>query len=82
LKTLYPGAPAGPPEGARNQYSTYLHLLVCHLEYEAMKELVGAEKAQGVIEALSRRFYKWVYRTVLADGPKIAAVAAKHNLKI
>lgn len=82
LKALYPDAPGGPPEGARNQYSTYLHLIVCHLEYEAMKDLVGNDKAKEVIEAFSRHHYKWVYRTVLSDGPKIKAVVDKHKLNI
>jgi hypothetical protein len=82
LRTIYPDAPSGSPEGARDKYSTYLHLMVCHLEYEAMKELVGNEKAKEVIETSSKRFYKWVYRTVLSDGPKIKAVIEKHKLQI
>lgn len=82
LKAIYPDAPSGPPEGARNLYSTYLHLIVCHLEYEAMKVLVGDDKAREVIEAFSRHHYKWVYRTVLSDGPKIKAVVDKHRLNI
>lgn len=80
LKVIYPGAPDGPPEGARNRYSTYLHLIVCYLEYEGMRELVGSEKARQTIEVFSQRFYKWVYRTVLNDTAKIKAVVQKHGL--
>ncbi|HYP29399.1 MAG TPA: hypothetical protein VE262_21995 [Blastocatellia bacterium] len=82
LKMMYPQAPGGPPEGARNSYSTYLHLIVCYLEYQGMKELVGNEKAKQVIEASSKRFYKWIYRTVLSDEAKLRAVVEKHGLKI
>ena len=82
LKEAYPDAPDGPPEGARNKESTYLHLIVCFLEYEAMKELVGKEQAKALIERKSLFTYKWIYRTVLSDGDKIKAVLDKHNLKI
>jgi hypothetical protein len=82
LKRLFPDAPAGPPDGARDLDSTYLHLIVCYLEYEGMKELVGQEKAKEVIQVLSQYFYKWIYRTVLSEGSKIKTVVEKYNLKI
>jgi hypothetical protein len=82
LRAMYPEAPSGPPEGARDRDSTYLHLIVCYLEYVGMKELVGTERAKQVIEASSKRFYKWVYRTVLSDESKLKAVLEKQGLKI
>jgi hypothetical protein len=82
LKTLYPNAPDGPPEGAKDKQSTYLLLVVCYLEYEAMKELVGDEKARGLTEQMSVEFYKWIYRTILTDDEKIRRIVEKHNLKI
>ncbi len=80
LKTLYPDAPGGPPEGARDLYSTYLHLLVCFWEYEGMKQLVGAERATTMLAA--RTYYRWVYRTVLQDAEKIGAVLARQGLSL
>ncbi|HEV8484265.1 MAG TPA: hypothetical protein VGV87_12030 [Blastocatellia bacterium] len=82
LEAIYPEAPGGPPEGARDKNSTYLHLMVCYLEYLGMIELVGPEKARHVIEESSHNYYKWIYATVLKDGPKIAAVLEKHKLKL
>jgi hypothetical protein len=82
LKTVFPDAPPGPPEGANDRESTYLHLIVCYLEYEGMKELVGQEKAKAVIGVLSQYFYKWIYRTVLDDNLKIKTVVEKYKLKI
>lgn len=82
LKTIYPDAPDGPPEGARNKESTYLHLIVCYLEYDAMRELLGVEKAKKIMEESSKDFYKWIYRTVLSDGDRINAILAKNGLKI
>jgi Domain of unknown function (DUF6265) len=80
LKTLYPDAPGGPPEGARDLYSTYLHLLVCFWEYETMKQLVGAERATAMLAA--RTYYRWVYRTILQDTEKIGTVLARQGLSL
>ncbi len=80
LRDIYPEAPDGPPEGARDRYSTYLHLLVGFLEHEALKELIGAERATELLSA--RTYYTWVYRTVLDDGETIRSVAQKHGLTI
>jgi hypothetical protein len=38
LKARYPDAPAGPPRGARDLNSTYLHLLVCSLGADAVED--------------------------------------------
>lgn len=77
---LYPNAPDRPPEGSRGLYSTYLHLIVCFLEYEAMKELVGTEAATESLA--SRTYYRWVYRTVLEDNGRIKEVTEKHGLTL
>ena len=36
-------------EGARDEFSTYLHLIVCYLEFSAMKELLGEPKAREIM---------------------------------
>jgi hypothetical protein len=82
LKDIFPGAPAGPPDGARDQESTYLHLLVCHLEYQADRELLGQLRGRQVIEFWATHHYRWVYRQVLDEGRKIGAVLRKHKLSI
>ena len=41
LEQSYPTVPIEPPDGAEGRDSTYLHLLVNYLEYEAMKTLIG-----------------------------------------
>jgi hypothetical protein len=74
LRKMYPNAPKRGPEGARDEYSTYLHLIVCHLEFEAMKELVGEERARA---AMQKPYYRWIYRTVLADNEKIRDVVKR-----
>jgi hypothetical protein len=46
VKTIYPKVRVGFPDGARDEESSYLHLLVCYSEYQADKELFGELKAR------------------------------------
>ena len=80
LKKMFPDAPSGPPEGARNQASTYLHIGVCYLEYRALRELMGELKAKQVMEFWSTDHYKWVYRTVLERPRDIGTIMFKYDL--
>ncbi len=59
-----------PPQGAPDESSTRLHLLVCYLEFQIMLLLVGAEAAREVMKTLGRDHYSWVYSTVLNDDGK------------
>jgi hypothetical protein len=76
----YPEVPSARPEGAGDETSTRLHLLVCYLEYQALKLLLGAEAAHRTLLATGRHHYRWIYRAVLADEPVIARIVHTHNL--
>jgi hypothetical protein len=76
----HPQVPNALPEGAKNEASTRLHLLVCYLEYQAMRELVGAAEAREAMLELSRHNYRWVYRTVLEDDGTIGCILREYNL--
>src|SRR5687768_13026029 len=80
LRVLFPKVPAGPPEGARDENSTYLHLLVCYLEYRADRELMGELKAKQVIQFWSTDHYNWIYRTILERTRDIGNIAFKYKL--
>jgi len=80
LRKVYPDVPKGPPEGARDERSTYLHLFVCYVEYDALKQLAGEEVARAQIEKFADHHYKWVYRTVLSDGERIRLILERHSL--
>ncbi len=75
----YPNAPAGAPEGARDLESTYRHLLVCDLEFQAMSVLVGEKQAREVLSA--NRHYTWIYDRVLNDR-RVREIATAHGFRI
>lgn len=78
LVRRYPKAPTRLPEGARNYEQTYLHLVVCWLEIEAMSELVGRERAAAIAD--TQWGYRWVYRTVVADAEPLGQLYREHGI--
>jgi hypothetical protein len=80
LRRLFPKVPAGAPEGAIDENSTYLHLLVCYLEYRADRALLGELKARQVMEFWATDHYTWVYKTVLERSGDIGNLMFTHKL--
>src|SRR5713226_3447710 len=50
LRKLFPSVPAGGTAGARDEHSTYLHLLVCYLERQVDLRVLGELKTKQVME--------------------------------
>ena len=80
LRSRYPGAPVGLPEGAETAYSTYGHLVDCYLEIQADRRLIGRERTAAVIS--KKPHYTWIYKTILRDEASIGALVAKYHLSI
>jgi len=81
LKSLYPKVKVGRLEGgARNEESTYLHLLVCFLETGALSTLFGKKRAQAF--AATKPYNSWIYRTVVHDHGRIGRIIEKRGLSI
>jgi hypothetical protein len=80
LREMFPKVPVAAPEGAANEDSTYLHLVVCYLEYRALRELLGELKSRQIIEFWTTDHYTWIYRTVLERPREISTVLFKHKL--
>jgi len=51
LKRMYPNVPVGGGQGARDEYSTYIHLIVGLQEYDAAASYLGRAEAKRVIMA-------------------------------
>ena len=82
LQRVFPAAPTKPPEGSDGEFSTYQHMLVCFLEYQADQELLGELKARQVMEFWASHHYTWVYKMVLERGHDIETVITKYNLTL
>lgn len=80
LRKKYKNVPVRGSAGARDEYSTYLHLIVCSLEYRGMAELTDVEKAKALME--SKSYYTWVYKTILEDERYLRKLIKKHHLEI
>jgi len=78
LRNLYPDLPTGYPDGARDADSNYLHLIVNTMEYRALAEVIGAERATQVFGR--HRHYRRLYDIVEADIEVIEGVMARHGL--
>ncbi len=79
LRQEYPAVPSAPPEGARDEESTYLHLLVCALELEAVGRVFGEPVARRTVEGW--RHYTWVYREVLERPEPVRRILRARGLE-
>jgi hypothetical protein len=79
VRLLYPEVPAGRASGgARDEDSTYVHLIVGYLELAAMTEVFGRDSA---IKTLRKHdHYKWVYKTVLEETIALRSMVEKNGL--
>ena len=80
FKAMFPKVPAGPPDGARDERSTYLHIGVVYLEYRAAREILGELRARLVMDFWANHHYRWIYRTILERPRDIGQIMFKHKL--
>lgn len=81
LKKLFPVL---PKEGlAKDTHSTYLHLIVCFLEFESLVYYLGKKEANEIIRELIHKdkIYPWIYTQVLNRYQDINKIVLKYNLK-
>jgi hypothetical protein len=78
LRDLYPQVPVGGSDGAQDEFSTYLHLLVNWLELEATVQFFGRDVADRHVRALP--FYRWVYAKVTEDNALLWALYREFGL--
>lgn len=78
-EALFPEVPTAAAGGARDARSTYRHLLVCDMEYQAVTALFGQETARATLAAYAH--YEWIYEKVLND-PRIREIALRHGFDV
>jgi hypothetical protein len=80
-RSLYGRAPRKRLGGARTRRSTLLHVTVNWLEVEALKQVLGPERALRILDAKAAgSVYPWVYQKVRDDGARIRAVLERYEL--
>lgn len=76
---LFPVVPSSANGGARDEQSTYRHLLVCDMELQALTTLVGQTAARETLAQMTN--YEWIYDKVLND-PRIREVTLSHGFDV
>lgn len=80
LRNAFPNIPCIPPEGASDEASSYLHLIINWLEMRAAKRYLGNHRANEVISNMD--IYPGIYRIVLAEEKTIEKILQRHLLII
>jgi hypothetical protein len=79
FEDIFPDVPSSANGGAGDRESTYRHLLVCDMEYQAMTALAGEKAARETLASFTH--YQWIYDKVLND-PRIRDVALRHGFNV
>jgi len=80
LRARYPNPPSHEEIGTRSEYSTYLHLVVNGLTFDALRHLLGEQEARTLTD--ENNIYRWVNQRVLDDTAAIGAILDDHGLRI
>jgi hypothetical protein len=81
LHRAFPNLEIRVPEGDGELRSSYFHIAVCMLEWHAMEELVGLERARKVIEWKQGDHYKAIYSIALNQREQVEGVLNRHGVK-
>lgn len=68
------------PDGATDRESTWLHFVVCSLEYLSLIELIGDDRAKATLA--TRYGYRWIYKTILDQWDWFDGFLRRHGLGI
>ncbi len=82
LKILYPSL---PDVGiAKDTESTYLHFIICSLEYELLIHYLGLKQANIILKDLiyKDKIYPWIYKEVYKNFKELKMLNEKYDLKI
>jgi hypothetical protein len=81
LQRAFPNLDYRVPGGDGEVRSSYFHIAVCMLEWQAMEELVGAERARKVIEWKQRDHYTAIYAILLSQRGQVESVLNRNGVK-
>jgi hypothetical protein len=81
LQRTFPNLDYRVPGGDGELRSSYFHVAVCMLEWQAMEELVGAERARRVIEWKQGDHYTAIYAILLNHREQVESVLNRNGVK-
>ena len=81
LQRTFPNLDYSAPEGDGEQFSSYIHVPVCMLEWQATEELIGAKRAKRVIEWKQKDHYRAIYAILLNHREQVEAVMNRNGVK-
>ncbi len=67
--------------GSAGTADSYYHLAVIQLEWQALDELLGPDRARAAEEFKQTDHYTGLYATVLANRPRVASVLNRHHIR-
>ena len=80
LRMTFPNLEVERPAGDGELRSSYFHVAVCMLEWRAMEELVGAERARKVIEWKQTDHYTGIYSLILSQRAQVEGVLKREGV--
>lgn|ERR1700690_3886599 len=81
LRQAFPNLDYRVPEGDGGLRSSYLHIAVCMLEWQATETLVGPKRALRVIEWKQQDHYKGIYSILLNHRQQVEGILNRHDVK-
>jgi len=81
LLRLFPNIDTAPPYGDGNVNTSYLHLVVLMLEWQALETLIGGERARAVIDFKRGDHYKALYTTVIDHRKEMESFLKRYGVK-
>jgi hypothetical protein len=81
LKQMYPTLRIEPPHGDANEGSSYMHLVVIMLEWQALEDLIGASRARDVLKFKREQNYTSLFTTVLDNREQMEKFLKRYDVK-
>jgi hypothetical protein len=78
---MYPNIDVTPPYGDGNQGTSYIHLVVLMLEWQALEDLLGGARARAVMEFKRQDHYKDLYATVMDHRQQMEGFLNRYGVK-
>lgn len=81
LLQLFPNIDTSPPNGDGNVGTSYIHLVVLMLEWQALEDLIGVTRAKAVMVFKRSVRYKALFATVIDHRTQMEGFLKRYGVK-